>query len=130
MIPINKVSQVRLSSPFLSGLLYAFIMLIAGTIVTSLILLLSRTQESSLSTLAYITHGLSVFVGGWVAGKRAGRKGWYYGGMLGIFYALIVWIIGFLAVDTAFDLKTLTLAGFAFAAGALGGMIGVNSSSK
>ncbi|MVO99648.1 TIGR04086 family membrane protein [Paenibacillus lutrae] len=130
MNPMNKVNQVRLSSPFLTGLLHSLGALVIGTLLTSFILWSSSAQESSLSTLAYITHGLSIFIGGWVSGKRAGRKGWYFGGMLGLIYSVSVWVAGFLAFDTPFQPGTILLVGLAFAAGALGGIIGVNSSSK
>ncbi|MNI44755.1 hypothetical protein D3C73_991480 [compost metagenome] len=127
MNAMNRVGQVRITSPILSGLVYALVMLTIGTIVTSLILLLTSTQESSLPTLTRILHGVSLFVGGWVAGKRAEHRGWYYGGMLGIVYSVLIFIVGFLAFDAGLNLQSLQLVSIAFAAGALGGILGVNS---
>jgi putative membrane protein (TIGR04086 family) len=125
--PIQKVNQVRVSSPMLSGLLYALIMMVLGTLIVSLLLLWSNVQKSSLPTYGKIIHGIAVFVGGWVAGKRAGSRGWYYGGILGLLYAAIVWIVGFLAFDNSLDLTSLALLAGSFAIGALGGMLGINS---
>lgn len=127
MNPINKVSQVRISSPLLSGLLYALFMMAIGTVIVSLLLLWSNVQESSLPAYGKIIHGLSVFVGGWVSGKRAGSRGWYHGGVLGVLYAIVVGIVGFLAYDNGLSLASLALLCGAFASGALGGMLGVNS---
>jgi putative membrane protein (TIGR04086 family) len=111
----------------LSGLLYALIMMVLGTLIISLLLLWSNVQESSLPSYGKIIHGIAVFVGGWVAGKRAGSRGWYSGGMLGLLYAAIVWIVGFLAFDNSLNLTSLALLTGSFAIGALGGMLGVNS---
>jgi len=127
MNPINRVSQVRITSPLFSGLLYSLIMMTVGTLVTSLFLLLTKTQESSLGTLVLIIHGAALLVGGWVTGKRAGSRGWYHGALLGVLYFVIVFLVGFLAFDAGFNLQSLKLLGIAFAAAALGGMLGVNS---
>ncbi|MFC5447225.1 TIGR04086 family membrane protein [Paenibacillus aestuarii] len=127
MNPIKTVSQVRVTSPLMSGLVYAFIMTTIGTLVTSLFLLLSNAQESSLHTLTTIIHAVSLFIGGWVSGKRAGNRGWYYGGMVGLVYFILIFLVGFLAFDAGFNLQSLQLLGILFAAGALGGMLGVNT---
>jgi putative membrane protein (TIGR04086 family) len=127
MNPMHRVSQVRISSPIFSGLVYSLIVMAVGTLITSLLLLFSNVQESSLPTYTSIIHGISVFIGGWVAGKRAGNRGWYFGGLLGVLYSVIVWIVGFLAYDSGLNVKSLVLLGAAFAIGSLGGILGVNS---
>lgn len=127
MNPIHKVNQVRISSPMLSGLLYALIMMSLGTLIVSLLLLWSNVQESSLPTYGKIIHGIAIFVGGWVSGKRAASRGWYHGGLLGVLYAVLVWIVGFLAYDNGLNLTSLAMLTGSFGSGALGGMLGVNS---
>ncbi|MGO4498070.1 TIGR04086 family membrane protein [Paenibacillus sp. 2RAB27] len=125
--PMKTVSQVRITSPLFSGLVYSFSMMTIGTIVTSLFLLLTSTQESSLHTLTTIIHAVSLFIGGWVSGKRAGNRGWYHGGMVGIFYFILIFLVGFLAFDAGLNLQSLQLLGILFASGALGGILGVNT---
>lgn len=125
--PMKTVSQVRITSPLFSGLVYSFTMMTIGTIVTSLFLLLTSTQESSLHTLTTIIHAVSLFIGGWVSGKRAGSRGWYHGGMVGLFYFILIFLVGFLAFDAGLNLQSLQLLGILFAAGALGGILGVNT---
>jgi putative membrane protein (TIGR04086 family) len=127
MNPMRNVSQVRITSPLFSGLVYSLIMMTIGTLVTSLFLLLTSTQESSLHTLTTIIHAASLFIGGWVAGKRAGSRGWYYGGMVGFVYFLLIFFVGFLAFDAGLGLQSLQLLAILFVSGALGGMLGVNT---
>ncbi|MEW9700101.1 TIGR04086 family membrane protein [Paenibacillus sp. SI8] len=127
MNPMRSVSQVRITSPLFSGLLYSLIMMTIGTLVTSLFLLLTSAQETSLHTLTTIIHAASLFIGGWVSGKRAGARGWYHGGILGFVYFLLIFLIGFLAFDAGLNLQSLQLLIILFISGALGGMLGVNT---
>ncbi|WP_240343724.1 TIGR04086 family membrane protein [Paenibacillus sp. SYP-B3998] len=124
---MRNVSQVRITSPLFSGLVYSLIMMSIGTLVTSLFLLLTSTQESSLHALTTIIHAASLFIGGWVAGKRAGNRGWYYGGMLGLIYFILIFLVGFLAFDAGLNWRSLQLVIILFVSGALGGMLGVNT---
>lgn len=125
--PMKTVSPIRITSPLFSGLVYSFTMMTIGTVVTSLFLLLTSAQESSLPTLTTIIHAVSLFIGGWVSGKRAGSRGWYHGGMVGMFYFILIFLVGFLAFDAGLNLQSLKLLSILFAAGALGGILGVNT---
>ncbi|TBL81601.1 TIGR04086 family membrane protein [Paenibacillus thalictri] len=126
MIPMNKMKQVRPSSPVLSGLLYSLVTMTILTLLTSLILFSTNMKESSLIGYAYGIHAISLFLGGVIAGKRSESSGWYHGGLLGLLYSVIIFIVAFLAYDAGFSKMTLYLLGLTFASGALGGMIGVN----
>lgn len=126
MNPIKNVSKVSVSSPMLGGALTACIWLGAGALLLSLILKFSGMQEASLPMYAMTVHGCASFAGGFASGKRSGRRGWYIGGGLGILYALIIILIGFLSVNAGFSSHTWNLLAVVIPAGAIGGMIGVN----
>lgn len=126
MNPIKNVSKVNVSSPMLGGALTALIWLAAGALLLSLILRFSGMQETSLPLYAMSVHGCASFAGGFASGKRSGRKGWYYGGLLGIIYAVLIILIGFLSVNAGFSSHTMNLLAVVLPAGAVGGMIGVN----
>jgi len=126
MNPLNKMSQVRLTSPLLSGLFYTFIWMILGTLFASLLLYFTNIQESKLADYTFVIHAVAIFLGGIVSGKRSGNKGWYHGGILGVLYSLIVVIIGFLAFDSGLKPQTPVLVTLCFLLGAIGGMVGVN----
>lgn len=113
-------------SPLFSGLMYSMIFMLIGTVMTSMLMLITSLQESSLFGYTMSIHGIAMFIGGIVSGKRSISKGWYHGGFLGIVYTLVIWLIGFLAYDAGITKETLYLLLLSFAAGALGGMIGVN----
>jgi len=127
--PMKSVTQVRPSSPLLSGLFIAIIWLGAGALLLSLMLRFSSLQEGILPSLAMTVHGLAALAGGFSSGRRSARKGWYYGAILGAVYAFIILLIGFLAADAPFAWSTLSLLGVTTASGALGGMFGVGTRS-
>ncbi|MDP4095193.1 TIGR04086 family membrane protein [Paenibacillus sp. P96] len=118
----------RVSSPLLSGLFYAFIWMMAGALVLSLLLWLTGMQEQDLSLFTYIIHGISMLAGGFVSGKRSGKKGWYRGGVTGLVYGVAVLVIGFLALDSRMNVQDLLHLSAAFILGAFGGMLGINLS--
>lgn len=127
MNPVQKMNRFRIASPLFSGLVYALIWMIAGTVIVSLLLLWTDIQETRLSAFSFIVHSIAVFAGGLVSGKRAGSKGWYHGGIVGLLYSLLVMMIGFLAFDAGIQKETPVLITLCFLLGALGGILGVNT---
>ncbi|ANE47194.1 hypothetical protein SY83_14000 [Paenibacillus swuensis] len=122
----TKVNQVRMTSPLLSGLVTSLAWLTAGTLILSLFVTFGGMKEESLPMYTYIVHGLSLLFGGISAGKQAGHKGWYYGGLTGLLYGIFIFIVGFLGFDAGLSLNTLLMTVGSFLMGALGGMFGVN----
>jgi len=123
----GNMSQVKVKPPILTGLVYAFIFMAICTIVLSLMLWLSDFGEQSLGTAAYLIHGASVLTGGVAAGRHSLRKGWMNGGLVGILYALIIFLVGFLGFDADASLQTLILFALCAVASAVGGIFGVNT---
>ncbi|WP_152391738.1 TIGR04086 family membrane protein [Paenibacillus guangzhouensis] len=126
MSPINRVSKFHISSPILSGLTYAFIWMMLGALALSMLLWLSGMQEENLPKYSYILHGFALFIGGMTSGRRAEKRGWYYGGLLGILYCLIIMLVSFLAYDAGFSVSVLVMLIASFSVAAIGGMLGVN----
>lgn len=112
------------------GVLYAFVSMGIITVIVSLLLLFTSMKEQSLSFYIYIIHGIALIIGGIITGKRIERKGWYYGGMMGLIYSIVIMLIGFLGFDASFNLATVSLIVLSFSSGALGGMIGVNMKGR
>jgi putative membrane protein (TIGR04086 family) len=124
---MKPVGEVKLGSPMLSGLLYAFITMGLAALAASVILIMGDQGEEVLPVYAYVIHGVSALFGSFVAGRRSGHKGWYFGGLLGVIYSVIVLLVGFLSFDRGVDMSTLYFAAGAFVVGAIGGIMGVNT---
>lgn len=123
---IRRLFSWKISSPVLSGLCRSFLWMLLGAFVLSLLLWGSGLQEEDLTIYTYIVHGIAAAFGGLTAGSRAASKGWYQGALTGVFYGLIILLVGFLALDSTPEgmdfLWVLAAAGIS----ALGGMFGVN----
>lgn len=123
----KQASQTRIGSPALSGLLVAFIAMAVGALVASVLLTAGDKGEAALPVYAYMIHGASVLAGSFASGRKAGNRGWYHGGMLGLIYSALVLVIGFLSFNKGLDWSILQFAAGASAAGILGGILGVNT---
>lgn len=132
MNPMKQVGkmQVRISSPILSGLIFSLVIMLVGVLVVSLLLTLTGIGEESLPMFVYIIHGAALLIGGFITGRKRGTKGWYYGGLLGILYWLLIMLVGFLSMNAAFGMDVLITAGVCFVTGAIGGILGVNTNSS
>ncbi|KXG44986.1 hypothetical protein U473_03005 [Tepidibacillus decaturensis] len=117
----------KITNPILSGLVYTYAIVIIASLFWALLLYFTSLSDTNLSLFSYTITAISLLFGGFVSGKRAGSRGWYYGGITGAIYGLILAIIGFLGFDASFNLRNLVLIILAFLFGALGGIFGVNS---
>jgi putative membrane protein (TIGR04086 family) len=124
---MNPIPKTYMTNPFVSGLLYSFIWLGVAAIVLSVLLAFAGFPEQSLASYAYPIHALAVGLGGFVTGKRAGTKGWSNGGMMGLVYGVIIAMISFLGFDTSFGMTMGWVMLISAAAGAFGGIFGVNA---
>lgn len=127
MVPIVKNSGGKWVAPIAAGLAYAWLVALAATVLVSLLLSLTGLKEQSLPLYVYMIHGLSVLTGGFIAAKRAGEKGWYRGGALGLAYGLIVVLISSLGFDVKLSTDTLVFLPVCLLTGALGGILGINA---
>jgi putative membrane protein (TIGR04086 family) len=127
MVPIVKSEGNNILSPLFAGLVYAMVVAITATIFISLLLALTGLREQSLHLYVYMIHGIAVFTGGFICAMRAGIKGWYRGGLLGILYSLLVTLIAFLGFSAQVDLDTLVFLVISAVIGAFGGILGINA---
>ncbi|MBP1930438.1 TIGR04086 family membrane protein [Ammoniphilus resinae] len=118
------------SSPIITGIITTLCLVLAGSLITSLFLQFSSISENSMPYFTYTVNGISLLVGGFWAGKKGGQKGWYFGGLTGATYFLVIVLIGYLAFDVAPMLNSLIYLAFSFVVGATGGIVGVNMAKK
>ncbi|QQE73261.1 TIGR04086 family membrane protein [Brevibacillus composti] len=118
------------STSVFAGLLYTLGLVLVGALIVALLLSFTSIRESSLPYFTYVINTIGLLVGGYVTGRRCGGKGWYYGGLTGLFYFLLVLLIGFLGFDAPMQWGTLFYLIGAFVMASIGGIFGVNASSS
>lgn len=126
---LNGTGKPKLNSPLLVGLVVVFTIVLAGSIVTALLLRFTSISETSLPYFTYGINGIALLIGGWCAGRKAKNRGFLYGGLTGILYVIIILLIGFLAFDTTMRIQPVLFTICATGLSAIGGILGVNTSA-
>lgn len=116
--------------PVLYGLAWALFTAVIGTLTVSLWAHFHALSNGAITVAAYIIHCLAVLAGAVCASRASSERGWYYGGLTGFVYALLMVCIGLVvyntfSVDSGGLFRILLMA----VIGAFGGIIGVNTST-
>lgn len=114
-------------SPLLLGQLYIWSLVLLGSFLIALLIRYTSLEMDALPIIAYLINALALLIGGFASGRRSQQRGWYYGGLQGIIYALLVMLIGFLAFNSAMVINPILFALSSFGISAIGGIIGVNT---
>jgi putative membrane protein (TIGR04086 family) len=86
----------------------------------------SLTEDKTPLVVAGATL-VSVIVAGFDAARGAPTKGWFWGIMAGLSYAIILVALMTIALkEFSYDSRTITLLLLSLAGGGLGGVIGIN----
>ncbi|MDI3257493.1 MAG: TIGR04086 family membrane protein [Kyrpidia sp.] len=110
----------------LYGLIVSLCAALAGILVVASALSWTPLSERTLPYLTYTIHVISVVVGaGWSA-RLAGERGWYYGTVTGLGYALTVTLLALTSAEVAWSPAALIQGVLLVVIGTFGGVIGVN----
>ncbi len=114
--------------PILYGLAWALLWSIVGILGVALWTHLTVMTPVKVVTGAYVVHCVSAILGGFVASRAAGKRGWFQGGMVGLLYALVMLLLS-LVVYNAFptDASGLFRVLLLTLMGAFAGVLGVNA---
>ncbi|MGJ7920583.1 TIGR04086 family membrane protein [Neobacillus sp. LXY-4] len=112
------------------GLIAIFLLEIVGSLIFSLILRFSSVQESSLQVVLTAASFISLFAGGFISGGKGKEKGWMLGGVTGLLYSLVIFLFQYLGYDRLFNGEQLIYHTCFMLIAMMGGILGVNLTSK
>ncbi|NLJ55758.1 MAG: TIGR04086 family membrane protein [Firmicutes bacterium] len=115
-------------SLILRGILVALGFSFLFLAVNALLIYFSPLSEVIVPYLLFAGTLLSILWGAIYVGKRTEEKGWLRGGLMGLCYVLILFILNIVfrvELQLGFGLLTKLFLGFSF--GTLGGILGINS---
>ena len=116
---------------FLKGLLWALGATLILLAVSSLIITYTSISEEVIPIVAMFSAIISIALGGFVSAKTATSKGYLKGSLCGIAYILVLYVFASLISEKfIFTTHTALLFVLGLVVGALGGIIGINSSGK
>lgn len=100
-----------------------------SSLIFSLILRFSSTQETSLQFIVTAVSFVTLFVGGFISGGKGKQKGWLLGGLTGLVYSLIIFLFQYLGYDRLFDVEQVVYHTCYILTAMMGGILGVNIST-
>jgi len=112
------------------GLIAIVAIQIVASLILSLLLRFTPLTEQSLQWVIVAISFIALFVGGVIAGGKGKESGWILGGVTGLLYTIIIFLIQFLGFDSSFDANQLLTHALYLLTAMLGGMIGVNLGGK
>ena len=106
--------------------IYIICFLLGLTFISTLFNYINLFGNTFINVLKVIIPIISLFVAGFVIGKRTGKKGWLEGIKLSLIFLAFLTIFNYLALDSSISLKTVIYYIILVIATTFGSMIGVN----
>lgn len=120
----------RYTKSVLNGLAFSIIAMIIVAIFASSLLSFTSLTEKNLQLYFIVLPYLVLFIGGFISGRKAGERGFFFGFLTGFFYVFLVSIIQFLGFDYRLEGNQLLAFLFLVISSTAGGMLGVNTTKK
>lgn len=122
----NREGAPSLITVMLKGMVLCFALLIVVSILLGFLSSLDAIQEELANKLLLITNYVAIFGGGIYTAWKVDSRGWFNGGVVGLFYMVVVVIIGSQVIEVSFGFEMILRVLSGFITGAIGGVIGVN----
>lgn len=116
--------------PIISGIVTIIVILLISSFFLSLLVHFTSISERSVEWLILPLTMLTLFIGGMIAGVRSGERGWYVGGITGLLFVIVSWLLTFLGFNSTIETQQLLLYLGYLVLAILGGMFGVNMSPQ
>ncbi len=118
-------------SGFVKAVLAAVILTLCVFLVAALLLTYTGLSEGAIPFITTVTLVLSVMLAGAISARRGKNRGFINGGLTGILYALVMYVISLL-VSGSFHFSGYipVLLAIGLFGGAAGGILGVNIGTK
>lgn len=112
---------------FLRGLAAAILLTLGIFVIGALLLTYTPLPEAAIAPIAIITQVLSVMLAGAVQASYAGHHGYLAGGVTGLAYTLLLYLVSLLvAGEIHFGSYFFILLIIGLFGGAVGGIVGIN----
>lgn len=111
----------------ITGVLIAYAITCIVFIGYAILLTYTNITENNISLIVTITSIISVIVAGFDSAKEAEGRGWLWGMIAGLVYAVVlICIMTWVQREFMIDSRAVTLLILSIAGGGLGGVIGIN----
>lgn len=130
-LSVKSTSNEKLNIlSLMKGLLASYIITIPVFMLLALILANTDFPQRLVSSAVVVTTVISVLTAGFVSTKGVRNKGWLNGGIVGLIYMVILYLISSLIYnDFTIDKYVITMTTIGIISGSIGGIVGINTRS-
>ena len=115
----------------LKGTAFAFVISIVLLFLCAVLMTYSPIPDNAAKAVTVIVSAISIFISGFMVSKKSKRQGWLSGAIAGLTYTILMYLFGSLVMlDFSVKLSTVLIGVMAFIIGAVGGIVGINTSHK
>lgn len=116
-------------SSLLKGLFASIIITVLAFLLLALILANTDFPKRLITPAVVVTTIISVLTAGSISTRGIHNKGWLNGSIVGLIYMIILYLISSLVLNNfAIDKYVITMTAIGILAGAIGGIVGINTS--
>ena len=113
-------------SGILQGVVFSFALLLVGSLLLGIAVNFSTLAVDFSLNFLFILSYVAVFLGGIIAAYKVENNGWLNGGLVGLFYMVLIVVVGSLWHTPVVSLSLGGRLLLACLVSGLGGMIGIN----
>lgn len=121
---MNYLKKVGISLLYIIGIIFALTMIIT---ILNYFNIISGTLLTISKILICV---ISLFIGGFIIGKKSSKKGWLEGFKLSIIFLLLLLLFNYLGLGALPELKNIIYYSIIIASCIFGSIIGINKNSK
>ena len=108
------------------SLLYIIVPILVLTFISTLLHYLGLFNNSIMKIVKIIIPIVSMFIGGFIIGKKQGKNGWLEGLKLGLIFLLILTLLNMFGLNGSFSIKMIIYYLILIIATILGSIVGIN----
>lgn len=108
------------------SLLFIFCFILGLTLIGTLFNYIGILNNTGIKITKVIIPILSMFSGGFVIGKKQGKKGWLEGLKLSLIFLIILTLFNYLGLNYSFSIKSIIYYVILIVSSILGSIVGVN----
>lgn len=130
-------SRRRSSSTIKKDIFFAFVAILAGFLITMLVLLFFSfiltkidAPDKVIKLLSTVALGVGTYFGGYICSRRKHNRGIYRGALCGFMMFCTIVIVGAVFTNTVLSFSVTSKFVLTLVCGAIGGIVGANSNSR
>lgn len=134
---MSPISRRRSSSTVKKDIFFVFVAILAGFLITMLVLLFFSfiltkidAPDKIVKLLSTVALGVGTYFGGYICSRRKHKRGIYRGALCGFIMFCTIVVAGAVFANTVLSFNVTSKFVLTLVCGAIGGIVGANSNSR